>query len=143
MLQAPPISILVDQETVEISTATSDGTNKKTSFIEQSLFSLSCAVKEDGPVLLPFDVNVNLDTPTAFPQRTQISLTKFKMPTSTTSSNGVAGTNGDSNGRPLKRQKHEMNGDPSTSTTWSETDDVMEEAIRLAEILSIAITSED
>ena len=145
MLQAPPISILIDQELVETSAATSDGGKKKTSYIDQSLFSLSCAMDDkDGPVLLPFDVTVRLDNPTAFPQRTSVSLTKFKMPTTTattttirsSSSNGDAVTNGDLNGRPLKRQKHETKGNAIGTS-------VMEEATRLSELLSIAIESEE
>lgn len=141
MLQAPPISILIDQEVIETSTTTSDGMNKKSSYIDQALFSLSCSIDDkDGPVLLPLDVNVKLDTPTAFPQRTQISLMKFKTPTPTTSDDGVAETNGDLNGRPSKRQKNEMNGNGGASAKTA-MEDVMEEASRLSELLSATVDS--
>ena len=101
LLSAPPISILMDHGLVETSAVTSDGANKKTSYINQSLFSLSCSVNDDGIILFPFDVGVKLDSPTAFPERTSECLLTFKTSIEETQSNGEA------NGRPAKRSKHE------------------------------------
>jgi len=139
MLLAPPISVLLDHEVIETSTVTSDGTmNKKSSYIDQSLFSLSCAIDSDGPLLLPLDVTVKLDSPTSFPQRTNVSLSRFNPPSSLSESAGVE-ANGDLNGRPAKRQKHAMNGDIKNES--SEMDDVMVEVSKLSELLAIAIES--
>jgi len=138
MLLAPPVSVLLDHEVIETSMVTSDGTmNKKSSYIDQSLFSLSCAIDSDGPLLLPLDVTVKLNSPTSFPQRTNVSLSRFSPP-SLSDNDGVE-TNGDLNGRPAKRQKHAMNGDAKNSS--SEMDDAMVEVSKLSELLAIAIES--
>jgi len=147
LLPAPPISVLIDQDVVETAQSTSDGTNKQSSFIDQSLFSLSCSISTNGPVLLPLDVSIKLDNPMATPERTHVALRKFNLPTTGSDiicSNGTAGMDGDLNGRPAKRQKVDMNGDSNGTTasvSSSKMEDVMVEATRLAELLSIAIES--
>lgn len=145
LLPAPPISVLVDQDVVETAQSTSDGMNKQSSFIIQALFSLSCSISTNGPILLPLDVNVKLDNPMATPERTHIALRRFTLPTthSDICSNGGSGMNGDANGRPAKRQKADMNGESygAKSVSSSKMEDVMVEATRLAELLSIAVGS--
>ena len=151
LLQAPPISVLLEQqEVVETRNSASEGV-KKSSCINQSLFSLSCAISPNGPVVLPLDINVNLDNPTAFPVRTLVSLKAFQpLPSpsyavSTSGMNGVVETRGNSIDRPTKRPKVDMhvnsNGGGGSASAFANMDDVMVEATRLAELLSIAIES--
>jgi hypothetical protein len=63
-LAAPPVSIMLDQQLIETSSATSDGEKKKISFLEQSLFAIACCM-DDGPTLVPLDISVKLDSPSA------------------------------------------------------------------------------
>ena len=148
LLQAPPISVLLDQqEVVETRKSTSEGV-KKASYIEQSLYSVACAVSPDGPVVLALDIVVKLDTPTAFPVRTLVTLRPFQpLPFLDTvagdCSNGFIETNGDMNGHPTKRRKVDTsaNSNGSTASPSPSLEDVIVEATRLAELLSIAIES--
>jgi len=64
-LNAPPISILLDQQLIETATTTSDGVSKKTSYLDQSFFAIACAVAENSLGLFPFDISVELDSPTS------------------------------------------------------------------------------
>jgi hypothetical protein len=63
-LAAPPVSIMLDQQLIETSSATSDGEKKRISFLEQSLFAIACCM-DDGPTLVPLDISVKLDSPSA------------------------------------------------------------------------------
>jgi hypothetical protein len=63
-LPAPPVSIMLDQQLIETSSATSDGEKKKISYLEQSLFAIGCCM-DDGPTLVPLDISVKLDSPSA------------------------------------------------------------------------------
>jgi hypothetical protein len=133
LLGAPPVSILMGQELVEISVMKTDGVSTKTSYIDQSLFSLACAASDDALSLFPFDISVKLESPTAFPERIAISLLEFKALPAT-----AVETNGDMNGRTPKRQKHTMNG----GLGLSELEDVMEEVSRLSELLTSTVEEE-
>lgn len=78
LIEAPPISVLLDQEIAETINVATDGSSKKTSYIEQSLFSICCSIVDDGVVLIPHEINVNLESPASFPKRTSWSLLQFK-----------------------------------------------------------------
>jgi hypothetical protein len=65
LLATPPLSIRLHQELVEIAHTASDGNTKKDSYVEELLFSLACFVSEHGPVIVPLQINVKLDAPTA------------------------------------------------------------------------------
>jgi hypothetical protein len=134
LLRSPPVSILLDQELIETAKASSDGGSKKTFRIEQSLFSVACSVSEGGLTLVPLDVSVHLDSPTAVPERKSCRALLFKSST-------VAGVdmNGDlSSPSPRKRSKRKTNGD---SSKMPQTEDVFEEVCRFAEILADTIDS--
>ena len=66
LLPVPPLSILLDQQLAETSQTTSDGVNKKTSYLDQTLFGATCSVDKDGGLTLyPLDIRIRLDSPTA------------------------------------------------------------------------------
>jgi hypothetical protein len=64
-LAAPPISTLLDQELIETSIVASDGTAKKSSYLEQTLYAIACAVNENELKLFSLQVTVDLASPTA------------------------------------------------------------------------------
>lgn len=64
-LRAPPLSVVLEQQMVETATKTSDGANKKSAFLTQSLFGVTCSVRDESLLLYPLEVNMKLDTPTA------------------------------------------------------------------------------
>jgi hypothetical protein len=68
----------MDQEIAEAISVATDGSSKKSSYIEQYLFSISCALSDDGVVLLPQEINIKLESPASFPQRTGYMLLRFK-----------------------------------------------------------------
>lgn len=133
LLGAPPVSILMGQELVETSILKSDGVSVKTAYADQSLFSIACAVNEDVLSLVPLDMNVKLESPTAFPERISCSLLVFKAKPS-----AGAEAKGEMNGHPPKRRKHSMNGDMGVT----ELESVMAEVSRLSELLSSTIDTE-
>lgn len=130
------------QEVVETRKSSTEGV-KKSSYIEQFLFSVACALSPDGPVVLPLDIHVKLDTPTAFPTRTLVSVRQFQPPPPGNCVNGLVETNGDLNGHPTKKHKVDAsaNFNSSSVSPLPSMTDVMAEATRLAELLSIAIES--
>jgi len=65
LLNAPPLSVLLDQQLIENETKSSDGEKKKSSYVEQHLFSVSCAATPERLTLFPIDVVVHLDSPIA------------------------------------------------------------------------------
>jgi hypothetical protein len=75
-LAAPPVSIMLDQQLIETSSATSDGEKKKISFLEQSLFAIACCM-DDGPTLVPLDISVMLDSPSAGKYRNRMLSVKL------------------------------------------------------------------
>jgi len=131
-LAAPPISILIDQETVETATKTSDGMNKKATYLDQSLFSIACAVNDDGLTLFPLNINAKLDTPFAFPELVSCVLLRFVD--KEVESNGKA--NGDAPHPSMKQEKC-SNGDSDALAMG----DVMGEVCLFAELLLDAIDS--
>lgn len=62
-LPVPPISILLDQQLNESTNTTSDGVNKKNMYMEQTLFSATCAANDDRLILFPLEVAVRLESP--------------------------------------------------------------------------------
>jgi len=131
-LAAPPISILIDQELVETATRTSDGTNKKTLYIDQSLFSIACAVNDEKLTLFPLNISAKLDTPFAFPHVLSCTLLQF---------NKVVDWNGQANGdmhRPSLQEDSCTRGDSEMAAMR----DIMEEMGRFAELLFDAIDSQ-
>ena len=133
LLGAPPVSILLGQDLIETSVMKSNGVSTKTSYLDQSLFSMACAVSDDGLCLFPLDVNVKLESPTAFPERTSYSLMEFK-----TLTRSDVDTNGETNGGPMKRAKYTMNGDVG----MPELEDVMVEVSRLSELVTTTLEEE-
>ena len=133
LLGAPPVSILMGQELVESSVMKSDGVSVKTAYADQSLFSIACTVNEDLLSLVPLDMNVKLESPTAFPERISCSLLVFRAKLS-----ACAEANGEMNGHPPKRLKYSTNGDIGIT----EPESVMEEVSRLSELLSSTIDTE-
>lgn len=131
LLVAPPISILLSHELVELLVVKSDRASSKISYVDQSLFSMACAASEGGLSLVPFDVITKLDNPTAIPDRVSFSLTEFK-------STLDAEANGGMNGKPAKRLNRLVNEDVCL---WGLCD-VMGEVSRLAELL-IAVIDDD
>ena len=65
LLNAPPLSVLLDQQLIETESKTADGEKKKTSYIEQHLFAIGCAATPECLTLYPIDISVHLDTPVA------------------------------------------------------------------------------
>ena len=65
LLNAPLLTVLMDQQLIENETKRADGEKVKTSYIEQQLFSVGCSATADGLTLYALDVAVHLDTPTA------------------------------------------------------------------------------
>lgn len=78
LLNAPPLSVLLDQQLMENESKTADGEKKKTSYIEQQLFAIGCAVSAENLTLYPMDISVHLDTPVAAPRRVNSVLVKLK-----------------------------------------------------------------
>lgn len=65
LLNAPPLSVLMDQQLIENENKRADGEKVKTSYIEQQLFAVGCSATAEGLTLYPIDISVHLDTPTA------------------------------------------------------------------------------
>jgi hypothetical protein len=65
LLNAPPVSVLMDQQLIENETKRADGEKVKTSYIEQQFFAVGCSATTEGLTLYPIDISVHLDTPTA------------------------------------------------------------------------------
>ena len=65
LLNAPPLSVLLDQQLIENESKTADGEKKKTSYIEQHLIAIACASTAENLTLYPIDISVHLDTPVA------------------------------------------------------------------------------
>lgn len=65
LLNAPPLSVLLDQQLIENESKTADGEKKKTSYINQHLFAIGCAATPESLTLYPIDISVHLDTPVA------------------------------------------------------------------------------
>lgn len=63
LLNAPPLSVLLDQQLIENEKKSADGETIKTSFIEQQLFAIGCSATADGLTLYPIDISVRLDSP--------------------------------------------------------------------------------
>jgi hypothetical protein len=137
MLAAPPISILLDQQLTETYQSTSDGVNRKVTYIDQSLFAITCAVDRTSLTLFPLDISIKLDTISSLPQRKFCSLMKF-MRSKLVGSNDEELMNGRSPRPSGKRQKLDCTHDTSAETTT----DVMVEVTRLADLLSDTIDSE-
>ncbi|GAX22632.1 hypothetical protein FisN_17Lh124 [Fistulifera solaris] len=78
LLSVPPLSIRLDQELVERTVSSSDGVPKKDCHLEQILFSLSCRISNDGVVLVPLEVTVQLDSPAAEPMVKEYEMLNFE-----------------------------------------------------------------
>ena len=64
-LQAPPLSLLIDQTLTETASRTSDGEKMKQAHTTQEFFGICCSVGDDGLTLHGVNVTVQLDTPTS------------------------------------------------------------------------------
>jgi hypothetical protein len=154
-LNAPPISILLDQQLLEMSMehSTSDVTrNKKVTYIEQSLLGIGCTVDKSTPLtLFPFHITIKLDSITSTPQRKDCTALSFTLPNradTTTGSHGQSGnslngsekTNGTySTSRPSKRQRFDEDRNESSHKRNSEMVDVMAEVTYFAEIIATTL----
>jgi hypothetical protein len=144
-LLAPPISVLLDQQIVETQQeqSISDVTRKKKSYIEQSLFAISCSVDKRTPLtLFPFHVTIKLDSITSTPQRKSCTSLLFTLPKTNKHTQEhnvtdiVQNINGNATSRPLKKQRcREIQDDISRSVLCAEMVDVMVEVTRFAEII--------
>jgi hypothetical protein len=159
LLAAAPVSIMIDQRLIETARTTSTGEKKKTSYLEQSLFAIGCCM-DDGPKLVPLDILVKLDSPSAgtciatssssyhplrraqilttlpvfllsVTERKSCDLLQFRT---STDDIDMSGTIDDP---PSKRSKHEING--VSSSTRSEN--IMVEVFRFTGILSETVDS--
>ena len=66
MLPAPLLSVLLDQDLVELSSTASDGASRKVCYLSQSLLSLGCSVSDEGGVVLhALEVRVKLESPSS------------------------------------------------------------------------------
>ena len=63
LLNAPPLSVLLDQQQIEKEKKRADGEKVKSSYIEQHLFAVGCSATKEGLTLYPMDVSVHLDNP--------------------------------------------------------------------------------
>jgi len=63
LMAVPPLSIGLHQELIEVSSQSSDGVMKKTSYLKEILFSLSCSVTDQGVTLIPMEMSIRRDTP--------------------------------------------------------------------------------
>lgn len=126
LLKAPPVSILMSLEQMEATVIKSNDANVKLAFIEQSLFSIACALSEtSGVSLVPLYINVKLESPTAFPERTSCELGSF-------TTNPSSGDLGD---RSAKRLKHEMNGHQDGAEAHEKCSDLMDEVRHFSELI--------
>lgn len=64
-LAAPPVGVMLGQEIVESQKATTDGVIKKSSFLQQSFFALSCSVDTASVILYPLEISMTLFSPTS------------------------------------------------------------------------------
>lgn len=80
LLNAPPLSVLLDQQLIENEKKRADGEKIKTSYIEQQLFAVGCSATAEGLTLYPIDISVHLDTPIAAPRRVNSNLAKLSPP---------------------------------------------------------------
>jgi hypothetical protein len=134
LLGTPPVSILLHQELIESSVTKPDGVSVKTSFIEQTLFSIACSITENGISLIPYDIDVKLDSPSATPQRTLCTLDDFTM------TKGSVTPDVEVHSLPAKRLKLSENG-------HCEDDEVdciglVDEVSRLADLISAKLEDE-
>jgi hypothetical protein len=112
----------MDQEIAEAISFATDGSSKKSSYIEQYLFSISCSLSDSGVVLFPQEINVKLESPASFPQRTAYAFLQFKDSSQVTKADEDGLTNG---------SETTSNGNSHSKKMIS----LAEEAGRLAEIL--------
>ena len=141
-LVAPPISIILDQQLVETQVTTSDAANRKTTYIEQSMFAIGCVVDKTVLTLVPFDISTKLDSITAMPQRKSCTTLKFADASiSSTTIYNSSMTNGLYSSPPSKRQKLRDNSN-SFIHAKSELVDVMVEISRFASIIATTIETE-
>jgi hypothetical protein len=122
------------QELIESSVTKPDGVSVKTSYIEQTLFSMACSITENGISLIPYDIDVKLDSPSGTPQRTLCIMDDFAM------TNGTITLDDEAHNLPAKRLKPSENG-------HREADEVdcigfMDEVSRLADLLSAKLEDE-
>jgi hypothetical protein len=122
------------QELIESSVTKPDGVAVKTSYIEQTLFSMACSITENGILLIPYDIDVKLDSPSATPQRTLCTVDNFAQ------TNGSVRPDVEVHSLPAKRLKLSENG-------HCETDEVdcigfMDEVSQLTDLLSAKLEDE-
>jgi hypothetical protein len=134
LLGTPPVSILLHQELIESSVTKPDGVSVKTSFIEQTLFSMSCGITENGISLIPYDIDVKLDSPSATPQRTLCTVDDFAM------TNGSVTPDVDVHSLPAKRLKLSENGHCEDNEVGYIG--LMDEVSRLADLISAKLEDE-
>jgi hypothetical protein len=134
-LPAPLISIMMDQEIVESSETSVDGAAKKKSTIFQTLFSLACSATDEGICLHPFDVCVELDSPSSLPQLVSVDALYFKSPIEP--ANDCNGMNGNHAAPDSKRRRLDVNGTlPSPRGIRDLIEEVEELSALLIELLS-------
>lgn len=130
ILPAPPVSVLRDQQLVEVETQTTDGVAKKSAHIQQTLFSLVVSATEENLTLVPLAVTMQLHSPSTSPIRVSASLSQFQA---------LQQLEGDRSCEvpPLKRLKRsDANGG------FNQGDDLMTEVAKYAAILSATLEVE-
>ena len=81
LFPTPPLSIMLDQQVIESSKASSDGVSSKKMYLQQTLFALSFSCSSEALTLYPMTVSVHLDTPSSVPIRKSCSVVSFRPPT--------------------------------------------------------------
>lgn len=70
----------MDQAIVQDQTVSSDGICRKSSHVDQLLLGFSCSVTDQGVCIYPLDIEMTLPSPSAFPERKFVSLSRFVEP---------------------------------------------------------------
>lgn len=137
LLNAPPLSVLLDQQLIENESKTADGEKKKISYIEQQFFAIGCAANPENLTLYPIDISVHLDTPVAAPGRVHSSLASLKpLPP-----DDELALSGSKAGNSAKRRKI-MPDENGSSASYPKLQELCEEVERFALLLSNEIDDE-
>jgi hypothetical protein len=102
-IAAPPIAIVVDQAIVQDQTVAPDGICRKSSHVDQLLLGFTCSVADEGVCIYPADIEMTLPSPSAFPERKFVAVSKFVEPL-TTNQMAILSSSSEE-GRPTKKYK--------------------------------------
>lgn len=74
---------MVDQAIVQDQSISSDGICRKSSHVDQLLIGFTCSITDECVCIYPLDIEMVLPSPSAFPVRNFVSLSKFVEPLTT------------------------------------------------------------